>query len=167
MSFDLDVCDPAIAPGVGTPVKGGLDYREAHMVMEIVADSGLLRALDLVEVNPTLDERNTTAQLGAELALVGARAEDHLTRYFFLPTTLRVFRAALVGLRLPVVFRARVLRAARLARGGRRTSCDRRGFLRALPRVSTAGLRFAGLGPLLVDRRGCNLLGASGAAPLF
>jgi arginase len=68
VSFDLDVCDPAIAPGVGTPVKGGLDYREAHMLMEIVADSGLLRALDLVEVNPILDDRNTTAALGVELA---------------------------------------------------------------------------------------------------
>jgi arginase len=69
VSFDLDVCDPTIAPGVGTPVKGGLDYREAHMLMEIVADSGLLRALDLVEVNPILDDRNTTAILGTELAL--------------------------------------------------------------------------------------------------
>jgi arginase len=68
VSFDLDVCDPTIAPGVGTPVKGGLDYREAHTLMEIVADSGLLRALDLVEVNPILDERNMTAVLGAELA---------------------------------------------------------------------------------------------------
>ena len=68
VSFDLDVCDPTIAPGVGTPVKGGLDYREAHMVMEIVADSGLLRALDLVEVNPILDDRNMTAILGTELA---------------------------------------------------------------------------------------------------
>jgi arginase len=69
VSFDLDVCDPTIAPGVGTPVKGGLDYRDAHMVMEMVADSGLLRALDLVEVNPILDDRNTTAILGVELAL--------------------------------------------------------------------------------------------------
>jgi arginase len=69
LSFDMDVCDPAIAPGVGTPVKGGLDYREAHMVMEIAADSGLLRALDLVEVNPILDDRNMTAILGAELAM--------------------------------------------------------------------------------------------------
>jgi arginase len=69
VSFDMDVCDPLIAPGVGTPVKGGLDYREAHMVMEIVADSELLAALDLVEVNPTLDVQNTTAQLGTELAL--------------------------------------------------------------------------------------------------
>ena len=68
VSFDLDVCDPSIAPGVGTPVKGGLDYREAHMLMEIVADSGLLRALDMVEVNPILDDRNTTAILAAELA---------------------------------------------------------------------------------------------------
>ena len=69
VSFDMDVCDPQIAPGVGTPIRGGLDYREAHMVMEIVADSGLLTSLDLVEVNPTLDVRNATAQLGTELAL--------------------------------------------------------------------------------------------------
>jgi arginase len=69
VSFDMDVCDPAIAPGVGTPVKGGLDYREAHMVMELVADSGRLIALDLVEVNPTLDIRNATAEFGTELAL--------------------------------------------------------------------------------------------------
>lgn len=69
VSFDMDVCDPAIAPGVGTAVKGGLDYREAHMVMEMVADSRRLVALDLVEINPTLDLRNTTAELAAELAL--------------------------------------------------------------------------------------------------
>jgi arginase len=69
VSFDLDACDPTFAPGVGTPVKGGLDYREAHMVMELVADSQRLVALDLVEVNPTLDIRNTTAELGTELAL--------------------------------------------------------------------------------------------------
>jgi arginase len=69
VSFDLDACDPAVAPGVGTPVRGGLDYREAHMVMELVADSQHLVALDLVEVNPTLDVRNTTAEFGAELAL--------------------------------------------------------------------------------------------------
>jgi arginase len=69
VSFDLDVCDPAIAPGVGTPVKGGLDYREAHMAMEMVADSGRLLALDLVEINPILDTSNQTAQLGAELVL--------------------------------------------------------------------------------------------------
>ena len=69
VSFDLDVCDPGIAPGVGTAVKGGLSYREAHLVMETVADSGRLRALDLVELNPTLDDRNATAELGVELAL--------------------------------------------------------------------------------------------------
>jgi arginase len=69
VSFDLDVCDPSIAPGVGTPVKGGLDYREAHMVMEMLADSGRVIALDMVEVNPTLDVRNGTADLGTELVL--------------------------------------------------------------------------------------------------
>jgi len=69
VSFDMDVCDPSIAPGVGTPVKGGFDYREAHLIMELVADSGQLVALDLVEANPTLDIRNTTAELGTELAL--------------------------------------------------------------------------------------------------
>ena len=69
VSFDLDVCDPAIAPGVGTPVKGGLDYREAQLVMEMTADSGRLLALDLVEINPILDSQNQTAILGTELAL--------------------------------------------------------------------------------------------------
>ena len=69
VSFDLDACDPSHAPGVGTPVRGGLDYREAHMVMELVADSQRLVALDLVEVNPTLDIRNATAEFGTELAL--------------------------------------------------------------------------------------------------
>jgi arginase len=69
VSFDMDVCDPSIAPGVGTPVKGGLDYREAHLVMEMVAESGRLTSLDLVEVNPTLDLRNQTAELGTELAM--------------------------------------------------------------------------------------------------
>ncbi|MCM3878812.1 MAG: arginase [Vicinamibacterales bacterium] len=69
VSFDLDACDPAIAPGVGTPVRGGLNYREAHLLMELIAETGRLTALDLVEVNPTLDLRNTTAELGVELAL--------------------------------------------------------------------------------------------------
>ena len=69
VSFDLDACDPSVAPGVGTPVKGGLDYREAHMVMEMIADANLLTALDVVEVNPTLDVRNDTAALGTELVL--------------------------------------------------------------------------------------------------
>jgi arginase len=69
VSFDLDVCDPSIAPGVGTLVKGGLNYREAHLLMELIAETGRLTALDLVEVNPALDLRNTTAELGVELAL--------------------------------------------------------------------------------------------------
>jgi len=69
LSVDLDACDPQVAPGVGTPVKGGLSYREAHMVMELVADAGHLIALDLVEVNPTLDIRNATADFATELAL--------------------------------------------------------------------------------------------------
>lgn len=68
VSFDIDVCDPLIAPGTGTPVRGGLNYREAHMVMEMVADSGRLVALDMVEVNPILDVKNTTASLAVELA---------------------------------------------------------------------------------------------------
>ncbi len=69
VSFDMDVCDPLYAPGVGTPVKGGLDYREAHLIMEMLADCGRMLALDLVEVNPTLDVRNASAELGTELAL--------------------------------------------------------------------------------------------------
>jgi arginase len=69
VSYDLDACDPTVAPGVGTPVKGGLSYREAHVVMEMVAESKKLTSLDLVEVNPTLDVKNTTAELGTELAL--------------------------------------------------------------------------------------------------
>src|SRR6202008_3605950 len=69
VSFDMDVCDPLIAPGVGTPVKGGFDYREAPMIMEMVADSGPVVRLDLVEVTPTRDLRNATAEFGTELAL--------------------------------------------------------------------------------------------------
>jgi arginase len=69
VSLDLDVCDPTIAPGVGTPVKGGLNYREAHLALELIADSGRLLALDLVEVNPILDTQNQTAVLATELAL--------------------------------------------------------------------------------------------------
>jgi arginase len=69
VSVDLDACDPTYAPGVGTPVRGGLSYREAHLLMELVADARQLVALDLVEVNPTLDVRNATAELAVELAL--------------------------------------------------------------------------------------------------
>ena len=69
VSFDVDVCDPSIAPGVGTPVKGGFDYREAHMIMEMLADSNRLTSLDVVEVNPILDNQNATAVLATELIL--------------------------------------------------------------------------------------------------
>ena len=69
VSLDLDACDPSFAPGVGTPVNGGLTYREAHLAMEMVADSGRLLALDLVEVNPILDMQNRTAIVATELAL--------------------------------------------------------------------------------------------------
>jgi arginase len=65
----MDVCDPAIAPGVGTSVRGGLGFREAHLLMEMIAGSGLLTSLDLVEVNPILDVQNTTATLAMDLAL--------------------------------------------------------------------------------------------------
>ncbi|MBI3193888.1 MAG: arginase [Ignavibacteriae bacterium] len=67
VSFDLDSVDPVYAPGVGTPVKGGLDYREAHLIMEMIADSGKMTSLELVEVNPILDNRNQSAEFAVEL----------------------------------------------------------------------------------------------------
>lgn len=69
LSLDLDALDPLYAPGVGTPVPGGLTYREAHLACELVAESGMLAAMDVVEVNPILDERNRTGMLAVELAL--------------------------------------------------------------------------------------------------
>ena len=69
MSFDMDGVDPSISPGVGTPVRGGLSYREAHLVMEMVADTRSLVALDMVEVNPILDSQNSTAKLACEFIL--------------------------------------------------------------------------------------------------
>jgi len=68
LSIDLDVLDPVYAPGVGTSVDGGLTYREAHMACELIAETGRLVGMDLVEVNPILDERNRTANLAVELA---------------------------------------------------------------------------------------------------
>ncbi|ELY81632.1 arginase [Natrinema gari] len=79
VSLDLDWLDPTVAPGVGTPVRGGVDYREAHAALECVAnrdrDAGLLRSVDIVEVNPILDRDNRTAEVAAELAasLLGNR----------------------------------------------------------------------------------------------
>ena len=69
VSWDMDFIDPAFAPGVGTPVKGGASYREAHLAMEMIADSNKLLTLELVEVNPVLDHMNATANLGVELIL--------------------------------------------------------------------------------------------------
>jgi arginase len=75
VSLDMDVVDPADAPGVGTPVRGGLTYREAHLAMELVAESGLVGSLEVVEVNPILDRENETARLAVELvaSALGAR----------------------------------------------------------------------------------------------
>jgi arginase len=75
VSLDMDALDPDVAPGVGTPVRGGLTYREAHLALELVAESGLLCCLEIVEVNPILDRRNATAALAVELAAsaLGAR----------------------------------------------------------------------------------------------
>ena len=75
VSLDMDVVDPDVAPGVGTPVRGGLSYREAHLAMELIAESGLLDSFEIVEVNPILDRMNETAALAVELAAsaLGAR----------------------------------------------------------------------------------------------
>lgn len=67
VSFDLDSVDPGVAPGVGTPVKGGLDYREAHLVMESLSAAGIMTSLEIVEVNPILDEKNRSAEFAVEL----------------------------------------------------------------------------------------------------
>jgi arginase len=69
LSLDMDVVDPDEAPGVGTPVRGGMTYREAHLAMEIVCDSNNLNSMEIVEVNPVLDQANRTANLGVELVL--------------------------------------------------------------------------------------------------
>ena len=67
VSLDMDALDPVVAPGVGTPVRGGLTYREAHLALELVAESGLVSSLEVVEVNPILDRENTTALTAVEL----------------------------------------------------------------------------------------------------
>lgn len=75
VSLDMDALDPVIAPGVGTPVRGGLTYREAHLALELLAESGLAGSLEVVEVNPVLDHENQTAGLAVELvaSALGAR----------------------------------------------------------------------------------------------
>lgn len=75
VSLDLDVLDPDVAPGVGTPVPGGLTYREAHLALELVAETGLVAGIDVVEVNPILDDHNRTARLAVGLiaSILGRR----------------------------------------------------------------------------------------------
>jgi arginase len=70
-SLDMDFCDPADAPGVGTPVRGGATYREAHLAMEMICDSRRMVSLEVVEVNPVIDERNRTADFAVELVMSG------------------------------------------------------------------------------------------------
>ncbi|MFZ5732591.1 MAG: arginase [Pseudomonadota bacterium] len=81
LSFDVDVLDPALAPGVGTTVPGGATYREAHLIMELLHDSGLVRSVDIVELNPFLDERGRTARVVVELiaSLFGQQITDRRT----------------------------------------------------------------------------------------
>jgi arginase len=69
VSLDMDFVDPSDAPGVGTPVRGGATYREAHLAMEMIADSEAMASLEIVEINPVIDEHNRTALLGVELVL--------------------------------------------------------------------------------------------------
>jgi arginase len=69
LSFDMDAVDPQEAPGVGTPVRGGITYREAHLAMETIGDSGLMTSIEVVEVNPVIDEVNRTALLAVELVM--------------------------------------------------------------------------------------------------
>ncbi len=69
VSLDMDWIDPEDAPGVGTPVRGGASYREAHLAMEIIADHGRMASFEIVEVNPVIDEHNRTANLAVELSL--------------------------------------------------------------------------------------------------
>jgi arginase len=71
VSLDMDFVDPTDAPGVGTPVRGGVTYREAHLALEMIADSKSMVSFELVEINPVIDEHNTTALLGVELVLSG------------------------------------------------------------------------------------------------
>jgi arginase len=69
LSLDMDVVDPDEAPGVGTPVRGGMTYREAHLAMETICDCSCMVSMEVVEVNPVLDEANRTALLGVELVM--------------------------------------------------------------------------------------------------
>ena len=84
VSLDVDFLDPSIAPAVGTTVPGGATFREAHLVMELLHESGLVTSLDLVELNPFLDERGRTAKLMVDLvgSLMGRKVFDRPTRSY-------------------------------------------------------------------------------------
>ena len=69
LSMDMDWVDPQYAPGVGSPVRGGVTYREAHLAMEMICDSGNMISMEVVEVNPVIDEMNQTADLAVELIM--------------------------------------------------------------------------------------------------
>lgn len=82
VSLDVDFMDPELAPGVGTTVPGGATFREAHLIMEVLCDSGLVSSLDVVELNPFLDDRGKSARILVELtaSLFGRRILDRPTR---------------------------------------------------------------------------------------
>jgi arginase len=84
VSLDVDFLDPSIAPAVGTTVPGGTTFREAHLVMELLHESGLVTSLDLVELNPFLDDRGRTAKLMVDLvgSLMGKKVFDRPTRSY-------------------------------------------------------------------------------------
>ena len=82
VSLDVDFLDPSVAPAVGTTVPGGATFREAHLVCELIHESGLMTSLDLVELNPFLDERGRTARMMVDLvgSLMGRKVFDRPTR---------------------------------------------------------------------------------------
>ncbi|MEL6618393.1 MAG: arginase family protein, partial [Pseudomonadota bacterium] len=84
VSLDVDFLDPSVAPAVGTTVPGGATIREAHLVMEMISDSGLMTSLDIVELNPFLDERGRTAQVMVDLvaSALGRRIFDRPTHAY-------------------------------------------------------------------------------------
>ena len=93
VSFDLDSLDPEVAPGVGTPVRGGLTYREAHLACELIAESGIVGSLEVVEANPILDRENTTALTAVELIASALGQDDSLAARSATP----VWRATTAG----------------------------------------------------------------------
>ena len=145
VSLDVDFLDPAIAPGVGTTVPGGASFREAHLVMEMLHDSGLVSSLDLVELNPFLDERGRTALLLVDLvaSLMGRRVLDGRPGALAMTPPLNLVPFVSVDHMMRLVQRDR-----RRALSGRTRRLHRRGFpplggstrRRASPRISADGV---------------------------